>query len=449
MARTEHNSAMTTPDEVKDTGSHTIVRADERAGFRSIVGLVLAAGLISLVCGCRTAFTPLPPKETRTYQSILEWTHRNGMPGAVLCVRTPQTNFLGSVGWADVKRKVPMRPEHGFRIASATKMFLGIVAAQLHTEGRLNTDRVITNYLPASITGQIRNADRITVRHLVRHTSGIYNYTESLNYQLNAFVLNPRGDWPALRSLKYAYGKPAYFPPGEGFHYSNSNFALLGLILDRVIGHHHSVEIRDRILGPLQLDRTYYEFYEPPRGERTHGYERLACCTLDIYNWRTENEGDGGIVSTASDLAVFMRAVTGTNSFLNEATRRLLKSQPSTSPTDKPWYPIIHYDFGVGADRDASKGAPVTAAPWFFGHGGVTPGYVCMAGHEPSMDITIVYLGSSKLLSVMDQRLNKFQDLLKEALFGLAVEQAQSESERTAAEKPAHDRDLETHATKR
>jgi hypothetical protein len=72
-----------------------------------------------------------------------------------------------------------------------------------------------------------------------------------------------------------------------------------------------------------------------------------------------------------------------------------------------------------------------------------------MAGHEPSMDITIVYLGSSKLLSVMDQRLNKFQDLLKEALFGLAVEQAQSESERTAAEKPAHDRDLETHATKR
>src|SRR6266478_1383178 len=60
-----------------------------------------------------------------------------------------------------------------------------------------------------------------------------------------------------------------------------------------------------------------------------------------------EGSGDSGIVGTASDLAVFVRAVTGTNSFLNEATRKLLKSQPTTSPTDRPWYPIIHYDFGL------------------------------------------------------------------------------------------------------
>jgi hypothetical protein len=143
-----------------------------------------------------------------------------------------------------------------------------------------------------------------------------------------------------------------------------------------------------------------------------------------------------------------MRAVTGTNSYLNEATRKLLKSQPSTSPTDKPWYPIIHYDFGVGADRDAHMGAPVTVAPWFFGHGGVTPGYVCMAGHEPSQDITLVYLGSSKLFRLLDQqRLGKFQDLLKEAVFGLAVDQTRSESGNTAAVKNVHERGKEMQAT--
>src|ERR1041384_7615791 len=79
---------------------------------------VVALALCVLVCGCRSALKPLPPSQTRTYQSLLEWTHQNGMPGAILLVQTPQTNFLGSVGWADVKRKTPMRPDHAFRIAS-------------------------------------------------------------------------------------------------------------------------------------------------------------------------------------------------------------------------------------------------------------------------------------------------------------------------------------------
>jgi len=70
--------------------------------------------LLVLASGCRTTFTPLPPKEGRTYQSLLEWSHRNGMPGAILLVQTPRTNFLGAVGWADVKGKLPARPEQGF-----------------------------------------------------------------------------------------------------------------------------------------------------------------------------------------------------------------------------------------------------------------------------------------------------------------------------------------------
>ena len=117
------------------------------------------------------------------------------------------------------------------------------------------------------------------------------------------------------------------------------------------------------------------EVHEPPRGERAHGYEKLAGFSTDVYGWTAEEgSGDSGIVSTAVDLAVFVRAVTGTNSFLNEATRKLLKSQPSTSPTDRPWYPIIHYDFGVTAEREAGKDVPVAVAPWFFGHGGATAG---------------------------------------------------------------------------
>jgi len=399
--------------------------------------LILVVGLAALVCGCRATLTPLPPKEARTYQSILEWTRQNGMPGAVLLVRTPQTNFVSSVGWADRKHRIAMQPDHAFRVASTTKMFLGIAAAQLQIEGRLDTDKIITNYLSASITDHIRNSDRITVRHLVRHTSGIYDYAGNPRFQFGACVMHRRGDWTALRALKYAYDKPAYFPPGEGFRYSNTDFVLLGLILDRVTGHHHSSEIRDRILTPLHLDHTYYEFHEPPRGERAHGYEKVAGFTLDVSDWTSDAAGDAGIISTAADLATFVRAVTGTNSFLNQATRKLLKSQPSTSPTDKPWYPVLHYDFGVTAERAGGRDVPVAAAPWFFGHGGATLGYKCIAAHEPESDITIVYLGSSMLFRLFDpHRIDRFESRLKEGLFGLAVEQTQAARRNSAASAP-------------
>jgi len=140
---------------------------------RATFQLVLAICVGVFVCGCRMAFTPLPRKETRTYQSLLEWAHENGMPGAILLVQTPQTNFLGTLGWADVKRKIPMRSEHEFRIGSITKMFTGLTVLQLERDGLLKTDSVITNYLPKSITDPIANSDRITVKHLLQHGSGL------------------------------------------------------------------------------------------------------------------------------------------------------------------------------------------------------------------------------------------------------------------------------------
>ncbi len=155
-----------------------------RAAFQ----LFLAICVGVFVCGCRMAFTPLPRKETRTYRSLLEWSHENGMPGAILLVQTPQTNFLGALGWADVKRKIPIRPEHEFRIGSITKMFTGLTVLQLERAGLLKTDSVITNYLPKSITDPIANSDRITVKHLLQHGSGIYDFLDNPRWILRCFA---------------------------------------------------------------------------------------------------------------------------------------------------------------------------------------------------------------------------------------------------------------------
>src|SRR5205085_2857440 len=107
-------------------------------------------------------------------------------------------------------------------------------------------------------------------------------------------VLNRRGEWPPLRHLQYAYQKRARFPPGKRYEYSNSNFILLGLIIDQATGHSHSIEIRKRFIDPLQLTNTYYEADEPPRGESAHGYERIAGFSLDTYEWTPISGGSMG-----------------------------------------------------------------------------------------------------------------------------------------------------------
>jgi D-alanyl-D-alanine carboxypeptidase len=332
-------------------------------------------------CGCRSGLTPLPTKEARTYQSILEWTRQNGMPGAVLLVQTPKNNFVAATGWADVKRKIPMRTDHEFRIGSITKTFTGITAARLQVEGRLNTDLVITNYLPSSITDHICNSDKITVRQLLRHTSGIYNFVNNPWYGLRSMVFDRRGSWPAMRELKYAYDKPATFAPGEGWEYSNSNFLLLGMIIDRVTGQHHSAAIRSEVLDPLQLTNTYYEGSEPPRGERVHAYEKALGFTSDTYDWTPTIGGNSGLVGTVSDLAKFVRAVAGTNGLMDPAVKKVLKSEMRRGNEENPWDPVYGYDFGVTFHRGAARTVPFTVAPWFFGHDGAVPGHVlfCVA----------------------------------------------------------------------
>ena len=397
---------------------------------RAVFALFLAICTGQFVCGCRTDFKPLPPKEARSYQSILAWSHQNGMPGAILLVQTPETNFVGSAGWADVKLRIPMRPDNEFHVASITKLFVGVTAAKLQREGLLNADLSITNYLPQSVTDHITNSDQITVRELLRMQSGIYNFTDNPRWQFR-YLMNHHGDWPPMRCLKYAYDKPARFPPGKGWEYNNSNFILLGLIIEKVSDHPVAAEIRKQLLDPLQITNTYYELAEQPRGQLAHGYENLFGKRTDVTKWTVSVPGVAGMVSTASDLAIAIRAICGTNGFLDAPTRELLRSEvrpkSSYAGSRDSVYPVLGYDWGISYRRavDDNK-IPVSEAPVFFGHEGDGIGSLCFAFHNPKDDITIVYFGSNTLmgLPLHSNRSWKFQhELLEKSLFELAVEQ--------------------------
>jgi D-alanyl-D-alanine carboxypeptidase len=386
-------------------------------------GCFWLALLVLGLCGCRSPLKNPPPEGQRSYQSLLQWTHDAGMPGAILLVKTPATNFVGSIGMADVKRKIPMGTNHSFQIGSVTKLFTGLVIAELHREGRLDADLVITNYLPPALTRRIKNSDRITVRQLTRHTSGIYNYSDSVGFMLQRGIFNRRGKWPAERELKFALEKPPRFEPGKGWAYSNSNFILLGMIIDQVTGEHHSAAIRKRLIDPLRLTNTSYLLFETPRAEMAHGYEKHFGFWEDATDWTPVVGGNAGLASTVTDLATFVRAVCGANSLLNPETRKLLKSNFRKGNADQPWWPVSGYDFGINHARAGDESATLADAPVFFGHAGQTSGYACFAWHEPKRDITIVFFGSSSLVTISNQKANfEIEHKLEKMLFDLALQ---------------------------
>ncbi|MCH8194116.1 MAG: beta-lactamase family protein [Planctomycetes bacterium] len=357
----------------------------------------------------------------QTYDNILAWAHQNGAPGAILCVKTPHEEFIESVGYADRKQRIPMRTDHAFRIGSVTKTFVGLVMAQLVAEGKVRLEDPIAHYLPASIADPITNSDIVTLRQLLRHQSGIYDYDENWRYNIRRYILQPKADWPPERSLRYAFGKPEEFPPGEGWSYSNSNYLLAAFLIDHVVGRHHSMEIRDRILDPLGLNHTYYEHYETPASELAHGYTSLGLWAYDARHTTPLVGGEAGLVSTVSDLVTFARAVFHNKDFVGDPVWGVRRGEPNPALGGKTRrverYPVLRNDFGVFLNRADAR------SPWFFGHFGRVSGYACFVWHEPTHDITISFFLSKISVS------GKYDRLLSEAahaLFELSLRRCES-----------------------
>jgi D-alanyl-D-alanine carboxypeptidase len=399
-----------------------------RRMFRRLTLLIILAN----AWGCGGTTTALGPETESSYQKLLDWTLENGVPGSVLLVRSPRSNYLGAIGSADLARDRPTTADCAFRIGSITKMYVGIVAAQMVAEGKLDLQAKLTELLPAKIADHLTNAKDITLQHLLRHMSGLYDYEGNLGWVMQRIVFNPRGRYAATEALTYAYDKPAMFAPGQRWAYSNTNYLLIGLIIDRACGHSHAVEVRRRILEPLGLTHTYDEGQEPAgpaartdgKESRAHGYERLPW-RVDTTDWSPPIPGPGGMVSTAEEVGVFVRAVARRdNGFLSQATRKVLRDLPwdQKEPAPASW-PVKGYYCGISSAtfKDYQRSKVVV----FFGHDGAYPGYFSFAYHEPERDITIVYLGASTLLG-RDHRWgpdNPFFDRLKDALIKLALKE--------------------------
>jgi D-alanyl-D-alanine carboxypeptidase len=303
------------------------------------------------------------------YQSILDEYINQGLPGAVLLIHDSDGVWMGSAGKADIKEGISMSPCIVSKLASVTKMYIGVLVMQLVEQGKINLDAKIPEYLPDDQIKKVKNAKESTIRQLMNHTSGIYDIVSDRNFYL-AILNDPAHDWEPEDLLKFAYNKDPYFPPGTDCYYSNTNFLLLSMILDKVTGHPHSEMMLTNIIQPLELNNTFYYWHDPIPVYTAQGYFDLynngTICNVTNYNTGSGN-GYGGMYANVYDLMTFIEAL---------LVKKTLVSQESLDQMltfDQPLEPDTYRYTGLAIYKDFIDRPDSTE--FSYGHRGRDLGY--------------------------------------------------------------------------
>jgi len=199
-----------------------------------------------------------------------------------------------AAGWHDRKNKIPAYPQALFKIASITKLYIAVSTAKLVKAGRLSLDKTLSEYFP-ELSGRIEHADKITLRMMLQHRSGIPNFVEHPDYWKNP---------PESRqeTLDYALDLPADFKPGKGYGYSNTNYMLIEDLIDKTLGYPRHQYIREEILNPLGLKNTFGSLKEVDINDVMSGY--YVGIDKDF-----KYEDTGLMLATAEDVGIFLRAL--------------------------------------------------------------------------------------------------------------------------------------------
>lgn len=250
---------------------------------------------------------PLPD----TVQEQLQEGITYGFDGMIVYVdqagKPPQ---FYAAGWHDRKNKIPAYPQALFKIASITKLYVAVATTKLVKAGHLSLDKTVADYFP-ELASRIENSDKITLRMMLQHRSGIPNYVEHPDFWTHP----PKNK---EETLEYGLDLPADFPPGESYGYSNTNYMLISDLIDKTVGYPHQEYIKKETLTPLGLKNTFGSLDEVNIDEVMSGY--YAGVDTDF---KTENTGL--MLATAEDVGIFLRALND-GSVFSEGEREIYSS---------------------------------------------------------------------------------------------------------------------------
>jgi D-alanyl-D-alanine carboxypeptidase len=327
----------------------------------------------------------------KTLDDHLDEVLQTGVPGVVAFTATPWVTWQGGAGLADVETRTELTPDHRFPIASVTKIFVATIVLQLVGEGVLALDGNI---------GGI--ADGVTVRQLLNHTSGIPNYYGDFDSLLDPYRKN-RAYRPKLTphdALAVAISKPRLFPPGAGWSYTESNYIMLGRIIEVTTGSTLRDELKRRITEPLGLGATELPGLDGPPIDLAHGYlppgnpllpelgpGLVDVTDIDLFTW-----GGGGMVSTAREVARFLQALLAGELL----PPRLRVEMLSTVSSD--WDESDGYGLGIEevTSMQGQRASPCGSA---WGHLGFAFGHTTIALSSRSGDRQVVIMANSFVIS--------------------------------------------------
>ena len=296
-------------------------------------------------------------------------------------------------GVASLATGTPVPVDGYFRMGSDTKTFVAVVLLQLVGEGRLSLDDAVERWLPGVVAGNGNDGRKITVRELLQHTSGIANYTDELTmlatadgFQAHRFDHHDAADLVAL-----AMKQPPRFAPGTSWSYSNTNYVLAGMIINRVTGHSWAREVHDRILAPLHLNHTYVPGDEPTlRNPHADGYNQFApggpLVDTTLFN-PTAADAAGAMVATPTDLARFWQALQGGRLLAPAQMAQMHQTVPA--PDLAQAFPGARYGLGITSIQDSCGG--------YWAHPGDVPGMSTLNGVSPDGKRVVVLSMSSEL----------------------------------------------------
>jgi D-alanyl-D-alanine carboxypeptidase len=299
-------------------------------------------------------------------------------PGAIVGVRVGSTTWKAARGVVDTTTKQPATTDLYTRVGSVTKTFTGTLIMQLVDEGKLSLDDSIDKWFPS-----VPLANQITVRMLGDMSSGINSYTADQSFQAQYFA-NPEAAWTPQQLVAAGVAAPRKFPPGKGFFYSNTNFVMLGMIIEAVTNQPYSQALQQRILDPLGLKATSFPDSATLPTPSWHGYTNQVTSAdgqpVDSTMWSPTSAAEAGQLQ--SDLADIMNWAkdVGTGATLTKKGQKE-RLQPNTASQSGG----REYDFAIGQDHG------------WIAHDGDIPGFNAQLAYLPADDATIIVMTNSDI----------------------------------------------------
>ena len=296
-----------------------------------------------------------------------------------------------------------METYHLIPAGSSGKKATALLVSLLAEDGLLDLDAPISMWLPEELLSQIQHSDNMTIRTLLNHTSGIFDYLDpsTAREYFEAIQMDTTSLKTDIFPLQFTLNKAGYFAPGEGFKYSNTGYLLAGLIMDQVLGEHHSVALRNRVIDPIGMISSYYSGVEKERGEIISGYYTdVDGEVIQTKSWY-ENIGvaDAPLVSSVNDMALLLKTIIEDETLISQEVRDNLFGSTNLITLENGFF------YGLGIYKENFNGKLV------YHHNGLEIGYSTVNIYIPESKTSITAFlncgGSTQCESEIDGMVNK------------------------------------------